>query len=221
MIVAEHPTQVLAEIDHDQGIEPITLRLPPEWCLTDQALMAISSLNEAVRFERSEEGALIISPPPSGPSSPLSGRIYSQIERWADNVGGGEARESSAGYLVGENAVRGPDVSWMTQEQLESLGVDGYEEGYAPFCPPFVVEVVSPRDSLTAQQRKMEAWLNYGVRLGWLIDRRRSLAWIYRPGQQEPELLERPSELSGEDVLPGLTVECSRIWKPVKSGDSQ
>ena len=220
MIVAEHPIQAAVDTDRDGGIEPITLRLPPEWCLTDQALMAISSINDGVRFERSEEGALIISPPASGKSSPVGGRIYVQVDQWAEAEGGGEARESSAGYRVGVNAVRGPDVSWMTQEQLESMDEETAEEGYPPFCPPFVAEVIAPRDTVAAQQGKMEEWLAYGVRLGWLIDRRRSLAWIYRAGQDEPELLERPSELSGEDVLPGLTVECSRIWKPVKSGDS-
>ena len=222
MIVAEYPTQSPADTDRDGEIEPITLRLPPEWCLTDQALMAISSLNDATQFERSEEGALIISPPANRMSAASGGEILAQIRNWLHAGAGGQVCDARIGYLVGNNAVRSPDVSWITQEQMEHLDQEGLdEEGFTPLCPPFVVEVVSPSDSLPAQQGKMEAWISYGVRLGWLIDRQRSLAWIYRAGQDEPELLERPSELSGEDVLPGLTVEFSRIWKPAESGGSE
>ena len=51
-----------------------------------------------------------------------------------------------------------------------------------------------------------------GVRLGWLIDPFDAQVWIYREGQSEPELLERPDTLSGEDVMPGLTVDLTQVW---------
>ena len=78
-------------------------------------------------------------------------------------------------------------------------------------CPAFVVEVRSPGDSLLAQQERMENWIHLGVRLGWLVDERGESVWIYRPGS-EPERQIRPKQLSGEDVLEGLTVDCTRIW---------
>ena len=37
--------------------------------------------------------------------------------------------------------------------------------------------------------------------------------WIYRVGQSEPELLERPQQLGGEDVLEGLIVELGWLWE--------
>ena len=221
MVQATRDAPAQLETSIDDGVEPITLRLPPEWCLTDQALMAISSLNGATQFERSEEGALIISFAAGGWSSEIGTELSFQIMLWSRREGGGHVRDASAGYKVGAGAVREPDVSWFPHERLDQVDETAREEEFAPFCPPFVVEIVSPRDSVPAQQRKMEEWMGYGVRLGWLIDRQRSLAWIYRAGQDEPELLERPSELSGEDVLPGLVVECSRIWKPEESGGSE
>ena len=221
MIVAENPAEAPDSLARDSGLEPITLCLPPEWRLTDQALLAISSLNEATQFERSEEGALIISFAAGWPSANVGAVIIAQVVGWSVSSGGGQVGDSSAGFRLPGGAVRSPDVSWISPDQLAQLEDDHDPPAFPPFCPPFVVEVVSSRDSVAAQQRKMGQWLDYGVRLGWLIDRQRSLAWIYRPGQQEPELLDRPSELSGDDVLPGLTVECSRIWKPVKSGDSE
>ena len=78
----------------------------------------------------------------------------------------------------------------------------------------FVVEIRSPSDRLPDQLDKMELWLEQGARLGWLIDPFDGIAHIYRPGR-EPEQLERPETLSGEDVLPGLTVNLERAWRSV------
>ncbi len=59
----------------------------------------------------------------------------------------------------------------------------------------------------------MDLWLRNGVRLGWLVDPFNQQVWVHRPNA-EPILLERPNELSDEEVLPGLTVDLHRIWRP-------
>ncbi len=75
-----------------------------------------------------------------------------------------------------------------------------------------IVEIVSPSDQLHRQQEKMELWLSYGVRLGWLIDPFTSTAHIYRP-DRPPEVLKRPDTLSGEAVLRGFTADLTLIWR--------
>ena len=49
----------------------------------------------------------------------------------------------------------------------------------------------------------MEEYIAAGARLGWLIDPRNRQVAIYRPGQ-EPEILDDPETLSGEEVMPGF-----------------
>ena len=49
------------------------------------------------------------------------------------------------------------------------------------------------------------------ARLGWLIDYLTRRAYIYRAGQDAPEILENPETLSGEDVLPGFAFEVRRL----------
>jgi Uma2 family endonuclease len=49
------------------------------------------------------------------------------------------------------------------------------------------------------------------MQLGWLIDPTNRRVEVYRPGQ-EVEVLENPSTLSGETVLPGFTLTMARIW---------
>jgi Uma2 family endonuclease len=44
-----------------------------------------------------------------------------------------------------------------------------------------------------------------GARLGWLIDPRNRRVYIYRADQPEPEILEDPETLDGEDVLHGFS----------------
>lgn len=74
-----------------------------------------------------------------------------------------------------------------------------------------MIEIRSQTDAPADQQDKLERWLVHGVRLGWLIDALERSAYIYRPAQQ-PERLERPQSLSGEDVLPGLAISLAYIW---------
>ena len=49
-----------------------------------------------------------------------------------------------------------------------------------------------------------------GARLGWLIDPLTGKVEVYRPGR-EPEVLDRPRSLSGEDVLPGFSLDLTEI----------
>ncbi len=208
---------VRSEVD-----DPIVLRLPPQWRLTDQALFEIYELNEGLSFERTAEGDLVIVPVPHGPSSAMGTRISTQLTYWVDAGGRGEVRDSSAGYRLGptpppeleeKRPSREPDVSWISQEMLDEISDDDYETGEFSLCPPFVVELISAKQSVAPQKRKVREWMSYGVQLGWLIDRRRGKAWIYRAGQDEPEELDRPPTLSGESVLEGFTLDCAKIWR--------
>ncbi|MBY5311314.1 hypothetical protein F2Y93_27285, partial [Aphanizomenon flos-aquae CCAP 1446/1C] len=47
----------------------------------------------------------------------------------------------------------------------------------------------------------MQLFLDYGVKLGWLINRKMRQVEIYRL-DKPVEILEFPQELSGEDILP-------------------
>ena len=87
-------------------------------------------------------------------------------------------------------------------------------------APDFVVEIRSPSDRLRDQQDKMRIWMHYGVRLGWLIDLDSRNVWVYYP-DAEPQLLEQPATLLGEDVLVGLEVDCTEIWRLADEADRE
>jgi Uma2 family endonuclease len=59
-------------------------------------------------------------------------------------------------------------------------------------------------------QQKMQEYIDNGVRLGWLLDPQNQRVEIYRPGQ-DVEVLQSPTSLSGEDVLPGFMLDLTQI----------
>lgn len=202
--------------------DPIGLRLPSQWRLTDDALFELFELNEPLTFERTAEGDLVIVPPPSGPSPMMGAEISYQLAVWVKAGHPGQVRDASGGYKLGERpppereekqATRIPDVSWIPQELVDSLDFDAFEDETPNLCPPFIVEIISAKQRVAPQKRKMREWMGHGVQLGWLIDRKRGKAWIYRAGQPEPEELDEPGTLSGEDVLPGFSLDCLPLWK--------
>lgn len=52
---------------------------------------------------------------------------------------------------------------------IEVLTAEQYRK-YAPLCPDFVIELLSPSDSFRVTREKMREYLENGARLGWLLD---------------------------------------------------
>jgi Uma2 family endonuclease len=74
-----------------------------------------------------------------------------------------------------------------------------------------VIELLSPSDSLKVTQEKMQEYIDNGVGLGILINRKSRQVEIYRPGK-EVEVLDSPATVSGEDVLKGFVLNLGMIW---------
>jgi len=81
---------------------------------------------------------------------------------------------------------------------------------FLPMAPDFAVELRSGSDRLNTVQQKMQEYIDNGVRLGWLIDPQNQRVEIYRTGQ-DVEVLESPTSLSGENVLPGFMLDLAQI----------
>ncbi|MBF2079373.1 MAG: Uma2 family endonuclease, partial [Synechococcales cyanobacterium T60_A2020_003] len=105
---------------------------------------------------------------------------------------------------------RSPDVAWVEKSRWDALTPDERRK-FPPLCPDFVLELRSPSDNLKTVQAKMQEYQTSGVRLGWLINPEDGQVEIYRPNQPV-EVLQTPSELSGESVLPGFTLTLDWLW---------
>jgi len=122
------------------------------------------------------------------------------------------AFDSSAGFILPNTAIRGPDAAWMPRERWDAIPPKERRR-FGRLSPDFVAELRSPSDSIEVLHEKMQEYLEQGVRLGWLIDPESGEVEIYRPGRPV-ETLVRPASLSGEDVLPGFVLDLTDILAP-------
>ncbi|HCF26145.1 MAG TPA: hypothetical protein DEV81_02715 [Cyanobacteria bacterium UBA11049] len=188
----------------------LTLNLNPVIQLTDEQFFQLCQVNENLRFERTATGELIIMPPAGGETGNRNGRLTQQLFNWTDANGTGIAFDSSTGFKLPNGANRSPDAAWVKLERWNALNQQ-QKERFLPLCPDFVIELLSPSDSLKVAQEKMKEYRDNGTRLGWLINRKSRQVEIYRQGQ-EVEVLESPVSLLGENVLPGFVLNLELIW---------
>jgi Uma2 family endonuclease len=81
----------------------------------------------------------------------------------------------------------------------------------SPETETLLIELRSSSDRLGSLQAKMREYIDNGAVLGWLIDPQQRRVEIYRPGLAV-EVLENPTELFGEAVLPGFVLNLRRVW---------
>ena len=174
-----------------------------------ERLCQFSSDNPPWQFEYSAAGELIIMPPPGLDSSQDETEVTVELALWRCS-NGGMSYGPTVGSRLPSGAQRIPDAAWIPQERYDNL-TPSERRGTINGAPDFVVEVRSRTDRLPPFLAKMQEWVDGGARLGWAIDPFNRHVYLYRPGHAEPELLENPETLSGEDVLPGFVFEVSRL----------
>jgi Uma2 family endonuclease len=177
--------------------------------LTDEQFFQMCQKNSNYRFERTASGEILIMSPTGSDTGRRNVKITTQLDIWNSDTNLGEVFDSSTGFTLPNGAERSPDASWIKIERWNALTPE-QQEKFAPICPDFVVELRSPSDSLKDLQEKMQEYIENGAQLGWLIDRKNKRVEIYRPGE-DVEILNNPTSLSGENVLPGFVLNLQQI----------
>jgi len=187
----------------------LTLDLHP-LNLTDQQFYQICQINRDLRLERTAQGKMIVMPPAGSETGKRNLSIGGQIWLWNRQNNLGVVFDSSAGFMLPNGATRSPDAAWLPRSRWDALSAEE-KKRFAPVCPDFVVELRSPSDDLKTVREKMQEYMENGARLGWLIDPQARRVELYRQGY-ETEILENPATVSGEDVLPGFSLNLDEVW---------
>ncbi|MBD1212498.1 MAG: Uma2 family endonuclease [Dolichospermum circinale Clear-D4] len=188
----------------------ITLYLPPSIQITDDQFFEICQINELIKIERNVDGSLILKPLLGGINSNINAGLTAQLANWNDDKSQGVVFGSDVGFILPNGAIRSPSAAWMKLERWDAL-TEEEKEKFPPICPDFLIELMSPSDSFKTTQEKMQEYIDNGVRLGILINRKSRQVEIYRPGK-EVEVLDSPATVSGEDVLKGFVLNLEMIW---------
>lgn len=186
-----------------------TLTLPDTLTLTDEQFFELCQNNRDYQIERTASGELLIMPPTGSDTGRRNFELIVQLGLWNKSHNLGVAFDSSTGFKLPNGADRSPDASWVKLERWQALTPE-QQARFAPLCPDFVVELCSPSDSVEKVRAKMREYIENGAKLGWMLERKNQQVEIYRPNT-EVEILQSPTTLSGEDVLPGFVLNLKDI----------
>ncbi|HEY3351831.1 MAG TPA: Uma2 family endonuclease [Polyangia bacterium] len=112
-----------------------------------------------------------------------------------------------AGFLLARDPdlVLAPDVALVrAQRELPP-------RGWIPGAPDLAVEVLSPEDVWRDVQRKVARYLDGGTALVWVADPDRATVVLFR-ADQPPATLGRGDSITGEPVLPDLTLAVTDLF---------
>ena len=187
------------------------ITIPKRFKVSHEQFKQLAIVNRDLRLERTATGELIVMPPTGSETSNHNQDISGQLWLWNRQTKLGKTFDSSGGFHLPNGADRSPDASWVSRERWEALTPEE-QEGFAPICPDFVVELRSKSDNMEPLRAKMREYMDNQARLGWLIDRKNRKVEIYGQGR-DVEVLDNPSTLSREDVLPGLVLDLTEVWQ--------
>ncbi|WP_299403718.1 Uma2 family endonuclease [Acaryochloris sp. IP29b_bin.148] len=173
--------------------------------LTEAQFYNICRQNEGLRFEMTAQGDLVVMPPVGGLSGSRESDLNADVQIWNRRTGLGRVFSSSTVFQLPNGAKRSPDVAWVEQSRWDALSKEA-QERFPPLAPDFVIELRSRTDDLAVLQATMQEYAENGVRLGWLINPQDQQVEIYQP-EQDTEVRSLPTQLLGEEVLPGFTLD--------------
>jgi Uma2 family endonuclease len=172
--------------------------------LSDEQFYQLCMHNPDLVFERDAQGALILMSPVGGESGNSELELGTDLAIWNRQTKLGKVFSSSTIFNLPNGGSRSPDAAWVELSRWQALTPEQRQK-FPPIAPDFVMELRSPTDRLATLQEKMQEYMDSGVRLGWLINPQAQQVEIYRLGQS-PEIRTLPTELSGEEVLPGFSL---------------
>jgi Uma2 family endonuclease len=188
-----------------------TLKLEPAIALSESQFFTLCQQNPDLKIERSGQGELIIMPPTGGETGRKNAELIADFIIWNRQTKLGIVFDSSTCFRLPKGGDRSPDVSWLKKERWDGLTSE-QQRKFPPLCPDFVLELLSPSDNLSFTQAKMQEYQANGVQLAWLLNPQDQQVEICRLGCPV-EILFRPRELFGENVLPNFVLNIAWLWQ--------
>jgi Uma2 family endonuclease len=117
---------------------------------------------------------------------------------------------AETGFLLATNpdTVRAPDLAFVSQERVAALLKPS---GYFPGPPDLAMEVISPGDSYTEVDAKVDSWLEAGTRMVVVVNPRNRTLKVYRK-PTDVCVLHFDESFDGGDVLPGFRLPLRQIF---------
>ena len=157
-------------------------------------------------------GALIAMVPLGGEHGELSLNLGSYIRAYVREHSLGRATVET-GYHPPDDrqTLLSPDIAYISHARAP----DPFPKRYVPAMPDLAIEILSPTDTLPNARVKAEIYLRRGTALVWLVQPDTASVEALRlteAGEVQHDVYGADDALSGEDVLPGFSLDVRLIF---------
>lgn len=161
-----------------------------------------------------DDGRLVTLPLPGFQHGHVIAVIGSMMIEAGDRRGLGRTTCGGSGIVLRRNPDRvvGVDVAFVAKG---SLPLKLSPEGYLETMPDLVVEVLSKSNTAGYVRRKIEDYLQAGVRLVWIVDPAGRTLVEHR-SQTEPRTYTAADIVTAEEVLPGLRLALAEVFSALE-----
>jgi Uma2 family endonuclease len=124
----------------------------------------------------------------------------------------GQVFGESGMMILQPGLIRIPDVSFVSKARLKTIT---FRPGsrLEPLVPDLAVEVLSAGNTKKEMDDKLRDYFDAGVQLVWYVDPRVPQVTVYRDADRS-DVLKPPAVLTGDPVLPGLTISLTELFAP-------
>ena len=156
------------------------------------------------------QGELIKMTPAGFEHGVITQNLAWRLARFVKEQDLGLVPTAETGYVIGRDpdTVRAPDISLVSKQQVERLGLP---TAYFPEAPALAVEVVSPDDTAEQVDSKIRCWLEAGTKLAWVVYPGGRTVTVYR-SLSDIFVLTDKDVLEGGDVVPGFSCPIADIF---------
>lgn len=153
-------------------------------------------------------GRVIDTPPHEFGAAIVSPKVTFHLLDWVKPHDLGQVTPANGGYILSPYTLLGPSGGYFTKAKYNQI-VDWHK--HLPFAPDIAVEVLSRFDNPLDVMEKIQAYLQAGSALVWVIYWNLQIAYVYYP-DGSAKRVERHESLSGEAILPGFELPLVQLF---------
>ena len=158
-------------------------------------------------------GELRVTPPPGGPHGRAATNLILLLGAYLKGRGLGWVYADGVGYQLLElpRTVRVPDASFVRAGRLPKEGIG---PGLLKLAPDLAVEVLSPSESASELEEKLDDYRACGTPLIWVVDPARRTVMIVA-SDAPVRWLREDDALDGGDVVPGFSCQVAELFEGI------
>lgn len=190
--------------------ESFILNFPERLKFTDDEFYEFCQQNQELRFERTNQGRIVVKPLISGKSEINHSILDFEIQKWNYVNRKGILLDSKTQFKLPDTSIKFCDLAWIGQRRWDNLTATDKAK-FPPICPDFVLNLLAPEDNIYQARQDMEIWIDNGCQLAWLIDPAIPRAFIFRPKNDREMIAGFRTKLPGGDVLQDFEFDLSLL----------